>query len=64
MQVEPEHGLELAEVSDSRVLGALARVDGMSDEDLRVLAHGEHPMVVEASEAIIAGRRATERQAS
>jgi hypothetical protein len=63
MRVEPEHGLELAEVRDSRVLEALARVDGMSDEDLRVLAHDEHPMV-EASEAIIAGRRATERQPS
>jgi hypothetical protein len=64
MWVEREHRLELAEVRDPRVLGALAHVDGMSDEDLRVLAHSEHPMVVEASEAIIARRRAIARRAS
>jgi hypothetical protein len=37
MRVESAHGFKLAEVSDPRVLAALARVDGMSDEDLRVL---------------------------
>jgi hypothetical protein len=58
-----EHGLELAEVADPRVLASLARVGRMSDEELRALVRGEHPMVVEAAEALIASRRSPEREA-
>jgi hypothetical protein len=54
----------LADVTDPRVLASLARVDGMSDEELRALVRGEHPMMVEAAEGIIARRRSAERQAS
>jgi hypothetical protein len=57
-----EHGLELAEVADQRVLASLARIDTMSDEELRTLVRDEHPMVVEAAESMIARRRSTERQ--
>jgi hypothetical protein len=58
-----EHGLELAEVADPQVLDSLARIDSMSDEELRALVRGEHPMVVEAAEALIASRRSPEREA-
>jgi hypothetical protein len=60
----PEHGLELAEVKNPGLRASLARIDAMSDEELRALVRGEHPMVVEAAEAMIAGRRFPERQAS
>jgi hypothetical protein len=59
----PEHGLELAEVADPRVLASLARIDNMSDDELRALVRGEHPMVVEAAEAMIARRRSREHEA-
>jgi hypothetical protein len=59
----PEHGLELAEVSDPHVLASLARIERMGDEELRALVRGEHPMVVEAAEALIASRRSPEREA-
>jgi hypothetical protein len=53
----------LAEVADPRVLASLARIDTMSDEELRALVRDEHPMAVAAAEAMIARRRSTERQA-
>jgi hypothetical protein len=53
----------LAEVADPRVLASLARVDRMSDEELRALVRGEHPIMVEAAEALIASRRSPEREA-
>lgn len=58
-----EHDLELADVPDPRVLASLARVDAMSNEELRALVRDEHPMVVEAAEGMIARRRSAERQA-
>jgi hypothetical protein len=60
----PEHRLELAEVENPGLRASLARIDAMSDDQLRALVRGEHPMVVEAAEAIIARRRFSERQAS
>jgi translation elongation factor EF-Tu-like GTPase len=60
----PEHGLELTEVGDPRVLGSLARVDAMNDAELRALVAGEPRLVVEAAEAMIGRRRAAARQAS
>jgi hypothetical protein len=36
----------------------------MSDEELRELANGEHPMVIDATEAIIDRRRSAHRAAS
>lgn len=64
MQSDPsEHGLELAEITDSGVLASLTRIDAMSDEELRALVRDEHPMVVEAAEAMIARRRSAERHA-
>jgi hypothetical protein len=58
-----EHGLELAEVAHPQVLSSLARIDRMNDEELRALVRNEHPMVVEAAEALIASRRSPEREA-
>jgi hypothetical protein len=58
-----EHGLELAEVADPQVLSSLARIDRMNDEELRALVRNEHPMVIEAAEALIASRRSPERKA-
>lgn len=58
-----ERALELIETSPG-VAEALARVDGMSDAELRVLVANEHSMVVEAADAIIARRHAADRAAS
>jgi hypothetical protein len=55
--------LELVDVTDERVLAALQRVDSMSYEQLRELAEGEDPSVVEAAEAMIARRQPTQREA-
>jgi hypothetical protein len=60
----PEHRLELADVQNPGLLASLARIDAKSDEELRALVRGEHPMVVEAAEAMIARRRTAERQAT
>jgi len=62
-QRPPERALELIDPSPG-VTDALARVDAMSDERLRELVAGEHPMVVEAAEAIIARRQAVEHLVS
>jgi hypothetical protein len=59
-----QNGLKLAEVRNPGLFASLERVDGMSDDELRALVRGEHPMVVEAAEAIIARRRSPEPQAS
>jgi hypothetical protein len=59
-----ESGLELVDVADERVLTALERVNSMSDEQLRELVRDEDPSVVEAAEAMVARRRATQREAS
>jgi hypothetical protein len=56
-----EHGLELAEVKNPGLLASLARVEAMSDDELRALVRGEHPMVVEAADAMIGRRRFSER---
>jgi glycosyltransferase involved in cell wall biosynthesis len=57
-------GLELAEVTDERVLASLARIDEMSDAELRELVRSEPAIVVEAAEGVIASRRTGERQAT
>lgn len=54
--------LRLVTVRDPRVVATLARVRAMSDEDLRELTHAEPTIVVEAAEAIIAGRRQVGRR--
>jgi hypothetical protein len=54
----PNGGFTLVEVTNPRVLEALARVDAMSDEEIRELVDGEPPIIVEAGEGIIADRRA------
>ena len=56
--------LELVDVTDEDLLAALERVDSMSDEQLRKLAEGEDPSVVEAAEAMIARRQPIQREAS
>jgi hypothetical protein len=54
----PNGGITLVEVTNPRVLEALARVDTMSDGEIRELVEGEPPIIVEAGEGIIADRRA------
>jgi hypothetical protein len=54
----PNGGFTLVEVTNSRVLEALARIDVMSDEEVRELVGGQPPIIVEAGEGIIADRRA------
>lgn len=54
----PNGGITLVEVTNPRVLAALARIDAMSDEEIRELVDGEPPIIVEAGESIIADRRA------
>ncbi len=58
-----ERALELIDASPG-VAEALERVDAMSDAELRALVAAEHPIVVEAADAIIARRRAADRAAS
>jgi hypothetical protein len=59
----PERALELIDASPG-VAEALERVDAMTDAELRALVTDEHPMVVEAADAIIARRHAADRAAS
>jgi hypothetical protein len=54
----PNGGFKLVEVTNPRVLEALARVDAMSDEQIHELVDGEPPIIVEAGEDFIADRRA------
>ena len=54
----PNGGISLVEVTDPRVLETLARIDAMSDGEIRELVDGEPPIIVEAGEGIIADRRA------
>jgi hypothetical protein len=54
----PNGGITLVEVTNPRVLEALARVDAMSDGEIRELVEGEPPIIVQAGEGIIADRRA------
>ena len=58
-----KYGLELVDINDERVLASLARIDEMSDEELRELVRDEDPAVIDAAEAIIAHRRSAERKA-
>ena len=58
-----ERALELIDASPG-VAESLVRVDAMTDEQLRELVASEHPMVVEAAEAIIARRQAVQRAVS
>ena len=51
-----QSGFKLVEVTDHGVLAALARVDAMSDAQLRELARDEPGIIVEAAEQIIADR--------
>jgi hypothetical protein len=44
----PNGGITLVEVTNPRVLEALARVDAMSDGEIRELVEGEPPIIVEA----------------
>ena len=50
-------GLQSVELNDERVRAGLARLDEMSDAELRELVQGEPPIFVEAAEGIIARRR-------
>jgi hypothetical protein len=59
-----DRGLESVEVENPGVLASLERIDAMSDEELRSPVRGEHPMVVETAEAIIARRHSVERPAT
>lgn len=54
---QPDRGLQLVEVKDEGVRAALAKIDEMSDSELRELAVGEPDIFVEAVEGIIARRR-------
>jgi hypothetical protein len=54
----PNGGFTLVEVTNSRVLESLARIDAMSAEQIRDLVRDEPPIIVEAGEGIIADRRA------
>ena len=54
-----DRALELIDASRG-VAEALETVDALSDAELRALVAGEHPMVVEAADAIIARRPAAE----
>jgi hypothetical protein len=54
----PNGGITLVEVTNPRVLEALARIDAMSDGEIRELVDGEPSIIVEAGEGIIADRRA------
>jgi hypothetical protein len=54
----PNGGFTLIEVTNPRVLEALARIDAMGEEEIRELVRGEPPIIVEAGEGIIADRRA------
>jgi hypothetical protein len=49
-------GLQSVELNDERVRAGLARLDEMSDVELRELVQGEAPTFVEAAEGIIARR--------
>ena len=55
--------LELIDASPG-VAEALERVDAMTDTELRALVAGEHPVVVEAADAIIARRHSADRAVS
>lgn len=54
----PNGGITLVDVTNPRVLDALARIDAMSDAEIRELVDGEPPIIVEAGEGIIADRQA------
>jgi hypothetical protein len=58
-----ERALELIDTSPG-VAEALERIDAMSDAEVRALVTDEHPMVVEAADAVIARRHAADRTAS
>lgn len=49
-------GFKLVEVSEPGILASLARIDAMSDEEIRELANGEPDVVIAAAEGIIADR--------
>jgi len=49
-------GFKLVEVTEPGILASLARIDAMSDEEIRELASGEPPTIVDAAEGIIADR--------
>jgi hypothetical protein len=50
-------GFTLVEVTNPRVLDSLARIDAMSDEEMRELVRGEPPIIVAAGESVIADRQ-------
>jgi hypothetical protein len=56
-------GLQSVELNDERVRAGLARLDEMSDAELRELVQGEPAIFVEAAEGIIARRRSDDRPA-
>jgi hypothetical protein len=57
-------GFKLVKETHPRVLAALARIDAMSDGEIRELVRDEPPIVVEAGEAIIDDRRAERASAT
>jgi hypothetical protein len=50
-------GLQSVELNDERVRAGLARLDEMSEAELRELVQSEPPIFVEAAEGIIARRQ-------
>jgi hypothetical protein len=46
----------LIDVPEPGILASLARVDAMSDEEIRELASGEPPIIVDSAEGTIADR--------
>jgi hypothetical protein len=52
----PLSGFKLIEITEPGVLASLARIDSMSDEEIRELARDEPQIVVDAAEGIIAER--------
>jgi hypothetical protein len=49
-------GFKLIEVSEPGVLASIARIDAMSDDEIRELARDEPDIIVGAAEGIIAER--------
>jgi hypothetical protein len=49
-------GFKLIEVTEPGILASLERIDAMSDEEIRDLAHAEPQIIVDAAEGIISDR--------
>ncbi len=52
----PPSGFKLIEIAHPGILASLARIDAMSDEQIRQLARDEPQIIIDAAEGIIADR--------